>query len=173
MNVHRLNGGVLFLQGSGIVVPRAGLWVREKPESRSRRCPSYSLSRAQGMAGAGGSALGCSLPRLLELQGAGQWGPTPGLVSGPGASVVNRGWTDAGLPPGSLVDRRQLAPSTALTMYPSLATDPWPQTIPTAYSVSGMISPPLEAPVKKAGMRAAFGTFILGTGRKVRHLLSD
>lgn len=106
------------------------------------------------------------------LQSAGQWGPIPGLVSGPGASVVNRGWTDAGLPPGSLVDKRQLASSTALTMYPSLATDPWPQTIPTAYSVSGMISPPLEAPVRKAGMRAVFGTLILGTGKKVRHLLS-
>lgn len=46
-------------------------------------------------------------------------------------------------------------------------------TIPTTYSVSGMIFPPsLEAPVRRPGMWGVFGAFIVGTGKKVRHLLS-
>lgn len=81
---------------------------------------------------------------------AGHLRPVPGLVSWAGTSVVDRGWADAGLPLDSPVDGRQLAPLTALTMYPSLAVDPWPGTIPTAYLVSGMIAlHHWGAPVKK------------------------
>lgn len=45
-------------------------------------------------------------------------------------------------------------------------------TIPTTYSVSGMMFPPsLEATVRRPGMWGVFGAFIVGTGKKVRHLL--
>ena len=45
-------------------------------------------------------------------------------------------------------------------------------TIPTTYSVSGMIFPPsLEATVRRPGMWGVFRAFTVGTGKKVRHLL--
>lgn len=101
----------------------------------------------------------CSLPGHLELQRL-CWavGPGPGLVSSQArVSVVNR--ASAGLLPGRLVDRRQVAPSTALTMYPSLATYPWPRT-----SMSGTI-PPITRGACQKGLVCGrvFGSSVMGT----------
>lgn len=126
-------------------MPRAWtLGKRELSSAQTRPYHFYSFSIAQGMAGAGSSGLPLATACLglwSYRDSSRQWGPIPGLVSQAEASVVNKGWADAGLPAGSLVDWRQLAPSTALTMYLRLATDTWPQTIPTAYLISGTILP--------------------------------
>lgn len=91
-----------------------------------------------------------------------QRGPAPSLVSPwAGACVVSRGWAGAGLPPVSLVDRCQLAASTALTMYPSLATYPWLWTIPMACSMSGMIPPSTGGPCQEGWCRKVWGAFIV------------
>lgn len=98
-----------------------------------------------------------------------QWGPVSGLVSWARASVVNRGWADTDLLLDKLVDRCQLAPITALTMYPSEAMEPWPGTIPTAYLVSGMISPHHWGPLSEGLVwRSVFGSFIVCTSKSVR-----
>ena len=96
------------------------------------------------------------------------------LAYSPGLELVlSRGWADAGLPPGSLVDRRQLAPSTALRMCPSLATDPWPQTIPTAHLVSGTVPPPLGAPVRRAAVWGVSGAFFVRIGKSQAFAVFD
>lgn len=101
---------------------------------------------------------------------AGLWRPVPGLVSWAGTSVVNRGWADAGLPLGSLVDRRQLAPVAALTMYPSLA--PGPMARDDSHGLFGVwhdCPPSLGAPSQKGW----FGAFIVCTGQRVRLCLTS
>ena len=89
-------------------------------------------------------------------------GTRPDLVaSQAGATVVNR--AGAGFLPGSLVDRRQLAPSTALTMYPSLATYSWPRPFPWPPRCLAPFLPSLGALVRKASVWGAFRASVVGT----------